>query len=145
MATSKFTDLALLWPFANELDQTLFVYNFSRTRDYVDLGLPLHDSMAMFTLSTALGHILMDDSMPQFYLVAPENSGDACKDKNRHLIYIGGGIHNQAVRNGRVQVHPCHIAPKGFPQIPPFQETPHRTPRWKSDGLIFRAKSSFPV
>ena len=90
MATSKFTDLALLWPFANELDQTLFVYNFSRTRDYVDLGLPLHDSMAMFTLSTALGHILMDDSMPQFYLVGPENSGDACKDRNKGLIVLCG-------------------------------------------------------
>jgi len=96
MPTTKFSDLSLLWPFANELDQTLFVYKEQ------EKGIPPHvppnDEIAICALSTALGNIAMDDSIPSFYLVGQREEEYHKIKSCRHLIYIGGEIRNEAVR-----------------------------------------------
>jgi len=94
MPTTKFSDFSLLWPFANELDQTLFIYKEQ------EKGTPPHvppnDEMTICALSTALGNIAMDDSSPDFYLVGQRDAEYHKIKSRRHLIYIGGEIRNKA-------------------------------------------------
>jgi len=99
MPTTNFSALSLLWPFANELDQTLFVYNDPKERASLRPHIPPNDGIAKFTLSTALGHIAMDNSTPSFHLVGQRDKEYREKKKRKQLIYIGGEIGNEAVRD----------------------------------------------
>ena len=75
MPLFNFSDLAMLWPFANEADKTLFGYKqheepasrHSRER------LPSNER-AILVLTGALGRIVMDDSSPDIRIVGPPGS-----------------------------------------------------------------------
>lgn len=96
---AKFSDLLLLWPFANELDQTVFVYNQPRAVMYArtQRNVPPNDGIAMLTLSTALGRLAMDDSIPNCYLIGHMDASYERERSSKHLIYIGGRIYNERV------------------------------------------------
>ncbi len=96
MSLFNFSDLAMLWPFANEADRTLFVY-----KQHAGTRSPPNDGRAMLALSAALGPIVMDDSSPDIYSVGAdaecELSGLTEKlCQGRHVIYVGGPARNEA-------------------------------------------------
>ena len=97
MPTAKFSDLALLWPFANELDETVFVYK--EYKEFVaQPNVPPNDGMAMFAISAALGRIAMDNSIPRFHLVGHQSDIYKADKTRKHLIYIGGPIQNERAK-----------------------------------------------
>jgi len=98
MSLFNFSDLALLWPFANQADRTLFVY-----KQHDETGSPPNDGRAMLALAGALGPIVMDDSSPDMYSVGTAPRGDLAGleemlTEGRHAIYVGGGARNEASR-----------------------------------------------
>jgi LmbE family N-acetylglucosaminyl deacetylase len=96
MSLFNFSDLAMLWPFANEADRTLFVY-----KQHAGTPSPPNDGRAMLALSAALGPIVMDDSSPDIYSVSAEPGGELTDlteklSQGWHAIYIGSPLRNQA-------------------------------------------------
>lgn len=118
MSTINFSELALLWPFGNELDQTVFVYK-EHERGAVP---PPNDGMAKFTLSTALGHIVMDDSVPEFHLVGHKDNRYHQIKPHRHIVYIGGGAINEIVRKFLDKCKEEHLC--GIVELPTTTERP---------------------
>jgi len=98
MSLFNFSDLAVLWPFANQADRTLFVY-----KQHDGTASPPNDGRAMLALAGALGPIVMDDSSPDMYSVGTSPADDlaaleAMLAEGRHAIYVGGGARNEASR-----------------------------------------------
>ena len=97
MAGTEFSDLAFLWPFANELDKTLLVYmeqdptGAMRRRGEI----PPNDELAKSALLTALGRLVMDDSQPRFHLAGHRDQEYHQAKAASHLIYIGGSIRQE--------------------------------------------------
>jgi LmbE family N-acetylglucosaminyl deacetylase len=98
MSLFNFSDLAILWPFANQVARTLFVYKRHEGTEF-----PPNDGRAMLALAGALGPIVMDDSPPDVYSVAAEPDVDlsdleAMLTAGRHVVYVGGSARNEASR-----------------------------------------------
>ncbi len=96
MSLFNFSDLAVLWPFANEADKTVFVY-----KQHEGATAPSNDGRAMLALASALGPIVMDDSSPDVYTVGADPDEDVAELEavligGRHPIYVGGAARNQA-------------------------------------------------
>jgi len=97
MPRRKFSDLSLLWPFANQLDRTFFVYREQEESTLVHPHVPANDSMAIVALSKALGSIAMDDSTPGFYVMDDKREKYREVSKINNIILVGGGIRNEVV------------------------------------------------
>ena len=98
MSLFNFSDLAVLWPFANQADKTLFVY-----KQHEGTASPPNDGRAMLALAGALGPIVMDDSSPDMYSVGTAPGRDLASleemlTEGRHAIYVGGSAGNEASR-----------------------------------------------
>lgn len=96
MSLFNFSDLAVLWPFANQADKTLFVY-----KQHDGTASPPNDGRAMLALAGALGPIVMDDSSPDMYSVGTTPRShlaglEALLTKGRHAIFVGGSARNEA-------------------------------------------------
>jgi LmbE family N-acetylglucosaminyl deacetylase len=96
MSLFNFSDLAILWPFANEADRTVFVY-----KQHEGTAFPPNDARAMLALAGALGPIVMDDSSPDVYSVGTAPGVELAKmeamlTRGRHAIYVGGSARNEA-------------------------------------------------
>jgi len=99
MSVFSFSDLAILWPFANEPDRTLFVY-----KQHEAAGSLPNDGRAMLALAGAMGPIVMDDSSPDIYSVGASPGRELATlslalAQGRHVIYVGGSTRNEAVRD----------------------------------------------
>jgi len=89
MPLLSFSDLAFLWPFANEAAKTLFVYKAHRVY-------PPENEKAMLALTGAMGRIVMDDASPGVYDVDDAERGGPghAPVEGRHVIYVGGPARN---------------------------------------------------
>ena len=96
MPLFNFSDLAMLWPFANEADKTLFVYKQHEEPSSLDNRERLpNNERAILVLTGALGRIVMDDSSPDIRMVGPPGDRQPPSDnkglhRGRHVIYVGG-------------------------------------------------------
>lgn len=96
MPLFNFSDLAMLWPFANEADKTLFVYKQHEDPLSVDNRERLpNNERAILVLTGALGRIVMDDSSPDIRMVGPPGDRQPLTDtsgmhQGKHVIYVGG-------------------------------------------------------
>ncbi|OHB81777.1 MAG: hypothetical protein A2V98_04485 [Planctomycetes bacterium RBG_16_64_12] len=105
MPLFNFSDLAMLWPFANEADKTLFLYKqYAQTAHARSHRRLPNNERAILVLTGALGHIVMDDSSPDIHTVEGPGRGKRASDtealcKGRHVIYAGGPARNVAVRD----------------------------------------------
>lgn len=97
MPTTGFSDLALLWPFANQLDQTIIVYKENKDHPNNRPHIPPNDNIASSSISATLGRISMDKSLPDFYLVGQMDKKYEENKDSKNLIYIGGRLENKVV------------------------------------------------
>lgn len=104
MPLLNFSDLAMLWPFANEADKTLFVYKqHAGAASSPGQEKPPYNERAILVLTGALGHIVMDDSSPDVRTVDGPGSRKRANDtealcREKHVIFAGGPARNMAVR-----------------------------------------------
>jgi hypothetical protein len=98
MPASIFSDLAFLWPFANQLDQTTIIYKETKRHTKVRPHIPPNDIIATSNISAALGRISMDKSLPDFYLVGQMDEQYEANKNHKNLIYIGGKLNNEVVK-----------------------------------------------
>ena len=133
MSLFNFSDLAILWPFANEADRTLFVY-----KQHAGTPSPPNDGRAMLALSAALGPIVMDDSSPDIYSVGADAGGELTGlteklSQGRHVIYVGGPARNEAAGEF---LRRCDEAFRPCGDVPPKIAT--RLPRTADEPRILR-------